>query len=257
LRELQKLQNDFQDYLLDQSTSVIANIVDKEPVPAITRLNVYKDGYYLRLLEALEQDYEVLRALMGFDEFDQIAREYIHHYPSPFKSIRWYGKELSLFLKQKTNQVYLSEMAQFEWLLTEAFDAAESDILTVEEMAAIPPKKWPTMRFILHPSLRQLHLSANTVAIWQSYKEKGILLSPEETDISVPWIIWRKELDILFCSLSPAENNMLQTLIAGLPFKKLCENLCEWVDEDNVAMQAALFLKRLMLDHLIIAVKYK
>ncbi len=232
-------------------------VVDIEPVPANIRLNVYRDGYYLRLLEALEQDYEVLRALMGAEEFDVIARDYIHTHPSHFRSIRWYGKDLSFFLKEKTNQLCLSEMAQFEWLLTEAFDAAESDILTVEDMAAIPPKKWPVMRFILHPSLRQLNLQTNAVAIWQSFKENGILLTPEETQISVPWIIWRKELDILFCSLDPAENDMLQTLSAGMPFKKLCEGLGKWFDEEKVAMQAALFLKRLMLDHLIVGVKYK
>ena len=149
-------------------------------------------------------------------------------------------------------------MAQFEWLLTEAFDAAESSrLMTVEDMAAIPPSAWPTMRFELHPSLRQLELYSNAVSIWQSYKENNILISPEYSQTSLPWIIWRKEYDIQFCSLTPAEHNMLQTLAAGSSFRTLCENLLEWVEEANVAMQAALFLKRLILDQLVVAVTYR
>ncbi len=254
MRDLQTLQNDFQNYLLDKVTAITTAVINVEPVSAITRLNVYRDGYYLRLLEALGQDYEVLRALIGDDEFDQVARDYIREYPSHFRSIRWYGKEFSTFLKQKTDERCLIEMAQFEWLLTESFDAADSPVITMENMAAIPPKKWPKMRFMLHPSLRQLDLFTNVVPIWQSYKEKEIFLSPQETDASAPWIIWRKQYDIHFCSLSPAENFMLQTIMAGSPFKMLCAGLCEWVEEENAAMQAALFLKRLMLDELIVSV---
>ena len=252
MRELQGLQNDFQNYLLDKTTAIQTAVVDVAPVPASTRLNVYKDGYYLRLLEALQQDYEVLHALIGDDEFDQLARDYIRAHPSTFRSIRWYGKELSVFLQEKTNQSCLIEMAQFEWLLTETFDAADSEIMTIEDMAKIPPKKWPMMRFVLHPSLRQLNLSTNTVSMWQSYKEKGLLTAPEQTDTYAPWIIWRRELNILFCSLTPAEHYMLQTLLSGGSFKMLCEGLDEWVSEENIAMEAALFLKRLIFDRLIV-----
>ena len=257
MRELQGLQSDFQNYLLDKPSGIQSAVVDVPPVPASIRLDVYKDGYYLRLLDALQQDYEVLHALIGDDEFDQLARDYIHTYPSTFRSIRWYGKELSVFLQQKTDQPCLIEMAQFEWLLTETFDAADSEIMTIEDMAKIPPKKWPTMRFELHPSLRQLNLSTNTAAVWQSYKEKGILSDFEQSDTYAPWIIWRRELNLLFCSLSPAEHYMLQTLLSGGSFKALCEGLGKWVSEENIAMEAALFLKRLIFDQLIVRAIYK
>lgn len=252
--DLQTLQKYFQDYLFDRSHLIESHIVDAIPVSAKMRLDIYRDGYYLRLLEAMSQDYDVLRALITEETFDQWAREYIQAYPSHFRSIRWYGKEFSDFLKQKTDQNYLIEMAKFEWLLTESFDAADSPVISMDTMAAIPPENWPLMRFELHPSLRQLTLSSNAVAIWQSYKDKNQLLTPEEAETPAPWIIWRKEYDILFCSLTPAENSMIQALIQGLPFKNICEDLSEWVPEDQVAMEAALFLKRLILDHLIIDV---
>jgi hypothetical protein len=205
LHNLQILQNDFQNYLLDKPSSIQTAIVDRQPVPALMRLAIYRDGYFLRLLEALEQDYEVLRALIGIEEFDQLGRDYIHAHPSSFRSIRWYGNEFALFLKQKTNQPSLIEMAQFEWLLAEAFDAADSAIVTEKDITAIPFEQWPHMQFILHPSLRQLELYTNTVSLWKSYKETDVILSPNYSKTPVPWIIWRKEYDIQFCSLAPSE----------------------------------------------------
>lgn len=254
MRDLKELQHHFQNYLLDKTNCVAAAVVDVQPMSAKARLAIYREGYYLRLLEALEQDYEVLRALVGEEEFDQLGRDYIHEYPSHFRSIRWYGKELADFLQKKKltlNQLWLTEMAQFEWLLTEAFDAAASTVVTVEEMAAIPFKKWPKMRFILHPSLRQLILYTNVVPIWQSYKEDGVCLPLQKSEIAAPWIIWRKELEVQFCSLAADETYMLRALMAGAPFGTLCEGLSEWVEEQNVAMHAALLLKRFILDHLI------
>lgn len=253
MRDLKELQHHFQGYLLDTTASITAAVVDNPPLPAKARLDIYRDGYYLRLLEALEQDYEVLRSMIGEETFDQLGRDYIHAHPSHFRSIRWYGKELASFLQGKTltfNQPWLIEMAQFEWLLTEAFDAAESSIVTVAEMAAIPFEKWPQMRFILHPSIRQLVLYTNVVLIWQSYKEESACLSPQKSTIAAPWIIWRKELEVQFCSLAAEEIYMLRSLMAGAPFATICEGLNEWIEED-VAMHAALLLKRFVLDHLI------
>lgn len=254
MRDLQELQNHFQNYLLDKTACIAAAVVDVQPMPAKARLDIYRDGYYLRLLEALEQDYEVLRALVGKEKFDQLGRDYIHAHPSHFRSIRWYGKELASFLQQKkliVDQLWLPEMAQFEWLLTEAFDAAESVVVTVEEMAAIPFKKWPEMCFTLHSSLRQLTLYTNVVPIWQSYKENGVCLLPQKSEIAVPWIIWRKELDVQFCSLAADEIYMMRALMTGTSFGTICEGLGEWVEERDVAMHAALLLKRFILDNLI------
>lgn len=256
MRELFDLQSNFQNYLLDKSTSIINAVVDREPVSATARLNVYRESYYLRLIEALALDYEVIRALVGEEEFDQIAFEYIQEHPSSFRSIRWYGEKFSDFLKKKTDQECLIEMAQFEWLLTEAFDAADSTVITLENMAAIPPKKWPKIRFKLHPSLRSLTLTTNAVAIWQSYTEQNIALTPEQTSSPVTWIIWRKELDVHFRSLTQAEAFMLQALATHQSFKTLCEGLSTWLEPENIALEAALFLKRLITDQLIIDITY-
>jgi hypothetical protein len=50
---------------------------------------------------------------------------------------------------------------------------------------------------------------------------------------------------------------MMKELAAGTSFGVLCEGLCEWVEEQDVATHAAVFLKRLIWDQLIAGVESK
>jgi hypothetical protein len=53
----------------------------------------------------------------------------------------------------------VSEIAQFEWLLAEAFDAADDvSVATVNELSTIAEYSWPTMHILPVASLRQLDL---------------------------------------------------------------------------------------------------
>ena len=256
MRNLAELQKKFQHYLLQQDPRIESDIVDMPPVSANARLDIYRDAYYLRLLEALQHDYPVLSALLGDEQFDQLGRCYIDQFPSNFRSIRWYGQQLADFLQQNKHQDWLIEMAHFEWLLTESFDAADSKIVIVDEVAGIPHNQWPEMRFKLHPSLRELSLSWNTVAIWKSYKERKKFISTQKSHSKTDWIIWRKQLAIQFCSLQPDEIYMINAMAAGENFGQICEGLCEWIDEQQVAIQAAILLKRFVLDDLIQEIQY-
>ena len=77
MRELRELQADFQNYLLQQNPCITFDIIGTTTVPVITRLNIYRDAYYLRLIEAFQQDYPALQALLGEKHFEQLCRNYI------------------------------------------------------------------------------------------------------------------------------------------------------------------------------------
>ena len=254
MRDLQEIQNNLQQYLLHKNVSSASQIMGTKNASAIQRLAIYRDGYYLRLLEVLQQDYEVLHGLMQDDAFDQLGREFIDACPSQFRSIRWYGNALPDFMRKNPlyqKEPWLIEMAEFEWMLTESFDAADSSLVTFEKMATIPMQDWPAMCFRLLPSVRKLNLHWNVIPIWKTFKEEGVLLQFERMPTAATWIIWRKGLDTLFHSLPSDAAYMLDAMNAGISFGTICEGLCTWVDEEEVAMHAALLLKRFILDNLI------
>ncbi|HEX4045598.1 MAG TPA: DNA-binding domain-containing protein [Gammaproteobacteria bacterium] len=255
---LQQLQNQFQNYLLTQDATIQPAIVSTQ-VSAATRLEIYRQAYYLRLLEALMQDYTGLQQCMGSAAFEQLGCDFIDAYPSHYRSIRWFGKELVDFMQSTPAyqaQPWLIEMARFEWLLTEAFDAADQSIVTLEQMAAVPFEQWPLLSFQLHPAVRRLELTWNIVPIWNSYQEETATPELVGTANRVPWLIWRHE-DVLFRSLAADEAYLLDALLSGENFGMICQGLCVWLPEEQVALYAAQELKRLILDQVISGITIK
>ena len=88
------LQRAFQDYVLAASETFQAAVRDTSKADRATLLDVYRDGYALRLIEVLTGDYPGLMAMAGPDDFDYMARAYIAAHPSPHRSVRWYGDEM-------------------------------------------------------------------------------------------------------------------------------------------------------------------
>jgi hypothetical protein len=183
------LQAGFQDYLLSPAqTAILEQVTGTAKVGAEIRLGIYAEAYRLRLIEALDTDFPVLHALLGDDEFDRMARAYIDAYPSRHFSVRWFGQHVSDFLRTVLpcrEHPALSEMAAFEWAMTLAFDAADSPLLAMDDMAAVPPASWPGMHFTPHASLHRLDLRWNVPAVWKAHAAGEDVTAPVENPLPI------------------------------------------------------------------------
>src|SRR5258708_29678502 len=94
---LADLQRAFQDYLLASSEGFAAAVRDTKKADRTTLLDVYRDGYALRLIEVLTNDYPGVMAMAGPAAFDHLARAYIVAPPSRHPSVRWFGPPLADF----------------------------------------------------------------------------------------------------------------------------------------------------------------
>src|SRR5215218_976472 len=135
------LQRAFQDYLLVSSDTFQAAVRDTKKADRVTLLDVYRDGYALRLIEVLTNDYPGLMAMAGPADFDHVARAYIVAHPSRHPSVRWFGKDLADFMSRTApyNKAPAAvEMARFEWALGEAFDSADVAPIAAEGLMSLP-----------------------------------------------------------------------------------------------------------------------
>jgi hypothetical protein len=209
------------------------------------RLSIYRDAYRLRLLEVLSTDYQALRKYLGAESFDAAALEYLAAYPSTFRNVRWFGANFSEFLKSASNYAqhpWLAELAQFEWTLGLAFDAAETESVPFEEVAAVPVNLWPEMRFLASASLHLIDLGTNAVTIWKEI-DTGNRSQGQISAQPVTWVIWRKDHTPFFRSLDRDEAWALVALLAGENFAHICGGLCQWVPEQEAAARAAGMLR--------------
>lgn len=254
MSDLRALQRDFQAYLLRPDGQLRGCIAEGEGLSADDRLRVYADAYRLRLLEALGDNYPGLHTLLGDAQFEALGRAYIDAHPSRHPSVRWFGRRLAEFLvaaEAYRGLPYLSELAAFEWAVSEVFDAADAVSVGVEELARLPPEAWAELRPGLHPSLRRRNLEWNVPVLWQALDEGRAPPEAERAEYPVGWVLWRRDLMIHWRSLQVDEAWALDRIAAGATFAEVCEGLCEWIDAENVGLHAAGLMQRWLADGLI------
>ena len=252
MNHLCKIQADFQAYLIDSTKGAAfkAQIIDDAKVGATKRLSIYYDAYRFRIIEALATAYPKLNVMLGDDLFDKTARAYIDLYPSTYRNMRWYGGEMSAYLRTSLPQHPIAaELAAFEWSLGLAFDAEDAPILTLLDLAEIPPENWADLRFKFHPAVQLLALKWNVLLVWQALNAEET--PPAASQINEPCVVWRKDLNSHYRSLNLAEYAALQQLIAGASFGDLCEKLQEKASEEQATIQAAQYLAGWLNDGLI------
>jgi hypothetical protein len=253
---LAQLQQQFQDYILHGARDIVERI---EPGPLANhqrRLAIYYDAYRSRLIEALSADFDALLAVLGEEAFARACRAYVEATPSALRNVRWYGGHLAAFLRETPpwqERPWLADIAQFEWTLTLAFDAAEAPHVRFEDLAALPGDAWATLGFRLHPSVRMIELRANAPAIRKAVDAGAPAPEPELADEAVTWLVWRKDLSSHFRSLSAPEAWVLRGVRQGLSFPEICEGLCDRIAPEEAAGAAAGWLRTWVDDQLIAA----
>ena len=254
---LRELQRSFQSWVLGDASALPATVAGTGAVSARDRLDIYAQAIRLRFLEVLGQDYPGLHALAGDDEFRRLGLAYVAAHPSHHPSIRWFGGHLPAFLRSTApwrDHPVLGEMAEFEWTKGELLDAADSPVVGIEDIAAIPPERWAGIRPRLRPAVRRLALEWNVPSLWKAVDGGDAPPPSARTEPAVDWLLWRRDIVVRWRSVGPDEAWALRRCDAGDDFGSICAGLCERVGEDAAAFRAATFLKQWAADGVLEAV---
>lgn len=222
-------------------------------IPAARQLAIYQNAYALRLTEALRSNYSMLHQLLGDDDFDGMARDYIKAFPPAAPSIRWFGDQLSAYLAANApfDQVpAIAELAQFEWALRHAIDAADAARASASSLLTLPPQSWGELTYDLHPSLTVLTLQWNTPQIWQALTDE---IDPPAPQLSPRhWLVYRRrDLATHWRSADDREVAALAIWRDGGKFDDVCACLFDHTANhataeesgEDVALLAATLLK--------------
>ena len=254
---LRELQRSFQSWVLGDASALPATVAGTGAVSARDRLDIYAQAIRLRFLEVLGQDYPGLHALAGDDEFRRLGLAYVAAHPSHHPSIRWFGGHLPAFLRSTApwrDHPVLGEMAEFEWTKGELLDAADSPVVGIEDIAAIPPERWAGIRPRLRPAVRRLALEWNVPSLWKAVDGGDAPPPSARTEPAVDWLLWRQDIVVRWRSVGTDEAWALRRCDAGDDFGSICAGLCERVGEDAAAFRAATFLKQWAADGVLEAV---
>lgn len=124
------------------------------------RLEIYNRQYWFRVLGALAEDFPALRSVVGSRKFEALSIAYLTAHPSRSFSLRNLGSRLTEWLASNPRYAgrrhHLAvDVARIEWAFVEAFDSAERDPLTLDQIATLDGNS----RLALQPHLCLLALN--------------------------------------------------------------------------------------------------
>ncbi len=243
---LAPLQQAFQEFVLGQQdeAAILPQIATRPGLSCAERLSIYSNAYRIRLRDALSEAFDKTHRYLGDDLFYAAAAGYINANPSQWSNLRWYGASFPAFLQQYLPEhPVVAELAAFEWALSLAFDAQDQAILPLSALAQVQEHEWESIGFVCHASVRFLPLHSNCVAIWlalaaamdavdamdasEANDEYAAPPEPSWQELAQPWLIWRKNLQAHFRSLSQPEYLALSGLQAGQGFAEVCAMVAE------------------------------
>lgn len=186
-------------------------------------MDVYRHAYRARLEGALATHYPVLARVLGRDEFRALACAYLTQFPSRHWSIRWHGEHLDALLPPGP----LAELARMEWALGAAFDAPDEEAVAQDALMRVPPERWGSLAFALHPAVRVLFLDWTVERLWTTAREhpEGPFEEPEPHRHAL--VAWRAELDARWRSATEGEAQALLMLDEHGSLDAMGEHLSE------------------------------
>ena len=134
-------------------------IAPNSQLSSFERLEIYNRQYWYRVLGALAEDFPALRSVIGARAFDAMSVAYLSEHPSRSFSLRNLGSHLPAWLRKNPQfagrRARLAEdVARVEWAFVEAFDGAEREPLTLEQVSILDGDS----RLALQPHLRLVPL---------------------------------------------------------------------------------------------------
>lgn len=216
---LRELQRAFAQALLDPESAEAAAFVMADGIPAVRRVQVYRNNVHANLCGALEAAYPVLRRLTGEDFFRQTAKAYVKAVPSRSGDLHAYGAGLAQWLAQLpgvAELAYLADVARLEWACHEVLHAADAPPLSLVSLASVPAERHHTLRFTLHPATALLHSAYPLLRIWQVNQQDWAGEQTVSLDEGADDILVRRQDDrVELLRLGPAELALLAAFGRG------------------------------------------
>jgi len=251
---LKQWQAQFKHYLFTgaNEAQLAQAIADPTGIGAVTRMDVYRNAYYIRLQAALAHDFPVLLAVLGDEAFGHQMAKYLQACPSIAPSLRQLGQPLSDWFR-KSDKHALADLAALEWAVLDAFDAADASTLDAKDLVTILPEHWHQLWFELHPSLSLLQTQSNAHELWAAYRDNQAI-PPIRSTTPHNLAIWRSPNGPTIRPLSKQAFLSLDSLGHGCTFGDMCVRLAEQDFVEDVPTVAAQLLMEFVSNSWITAV---
>ena len=222
------------------------------------RLAVYANGYLARIAESLKEVYEAVHHVLGSEKFLELCEGYARRFPSRNYNLNYAGRHFPKFLETGPfSQTYpfLPDLARLEWLIWEAFHAFDETPAQVSPIHDVSPEDWGHCRIRFQPSVSLLDSKWTLLPLWLGRHEIQTETSQEKLARPEHLLIGRKKDQVRCEPLDENQYKLVAGLLAGKTLGKVCEELADAVEEENLPI--AEWFSRWVQDGLILHLDFK
>jgi len=209
----------FSDALLNQSPVLPPGLTTWNGSDPTQRFAVYRNNVMSSLIEALADNFPVVRNQVGSDFFSAMAADYIRHTPPVSPVLAFYGENMPAFLENfppLRHYPWLGDLARLERQFILSWHAPEPDVAFSPDQ--IQSDDTTDLYAHLNPSLQLIHSPWAINSLWQCEREDERF----QENISSPEYImlYRPFLEVQIMALSAGEFAFIHALYQGLPLGK-------------------------------------
>jgi hypothetical protein len=208
------------------------------------RLEIYNRQYWFRIISALADDFDGLRAILGERQFHALATAYLHDCPSHSFTMRNLGSRLQEWLpshRDFATAVYeiALDMVRLEWAEIEVFDSEGKPTLSVEELARLGSD--PSFELQPYIQLLELDYAVHEFLLRvrerksESIRRRSTRLLPKRRKTLLA--IHRIDNSVYFKELTPQAFAIGQALKGGLPLSEALAS-ANWEDRSPEKVSA-------------------
>jgi hypothetical protein len=221
-------------------------IAGDDRLSAEARVDIYANMYFYRILDVLKEDFPATLAVLGAARFHNLVTGYLIEYPPAHFSISHAGNHLADFLRDhplRDEFPFLADLARLERALIDVFHAADAAPLDAEQMRAIAPEDWPSLKLALHPANQILELEWNGAAILKAV-EQGEEPSPPVRN-ATSLLVWRNRHRVYYRAIDSVERDALDAIAKGTTFAEICEMIASGLAKGDEGDPASAINQRL------------
>ena len=192
-------------------------LLGNDRLDAGSRLEIYRDMYRVRLVDAIGLEYPALSAALG-DGFRATVIAYIQAFPSASASIGHAGDRMPEFLSGWT-----ADLARLDRARSRVFDAEDAVPVTVDDLRSLAPEAWPDLRLSRAPSTERVFAAWAVETSWDEVQAGVEVHEPAPAQYE-EILVWRLgiSLRVAHRRLTPNEGVLLDVFDAGGTFGDAC-----------------------------------
>lgn len=226
MASLDKTQKTFQDAIVSGDASITIAAVKINPrLPREQQMEIYIDGYRIRLNQAIWIDYPATMELMGEKTFKTLVAFYVEQNPSTHFNLDRYPHPFASFIEGAQDDVFVSDIAKLESEISQVFILQDTPALLQKQLAALRPEQFASLQ--LRPR-GSGHLLQFFYPVHEWLNAQRAEQTPAKPESAASYLyIYRHNNEVQREALSEAQFHLLQFLFNGLPLDSAVEKLSE------------------------------